>query len=46
MISLTHDGNRKGSTVIGFDNYIFGIVYIARDTHAYAAFYKNGIVFP
>lgn len=43
MIDTMHDGNRKDSTVIGFDNYTFGIVFAARDNHIYTGFYKNGI---
>lgn len=39
------DGNRKDSTVVGFDDNIFGIIFAARDNHIYAGFYKNGIIF-
>lgn len=42
MVEQINDGNRKDSTVVGFDDYTFGIVYTGRDTHAYAGFYKNG----
>lgn len=36
------DGNRKSSTIVGFEDYTFGIVYAARNQNAYAGFYKNG----